>query len=197
MLARKPTSAVMDELLGEEPGAQVTLEWLMGRLGDRSFGLVLLLLALLGVLPGVSALAGVLLLVPAAQMILGRTGPVFPRSVAKRRFEARRIARVVRRMLPVLRWLERFIRPRWATPFEATKRVVGGVVMLLGVTLLAPVPLSNVPPALAIALIAFAYLEEDGALLCTALAAAVVMLAIAAAAAWQTLSATGWVPGVL
>ena len=75
--------------------------------------------------------------------------------------------------------------------------LVGFIVKLLGVTLLAPVPLSNVPPALAIALIAFAYLEEDGALLCTALAAAVVMLAIAAAAAWQTLSATGWVPGVL
>ena len=99
--------------------------------------------------------------------------------------------------MPVLRWLERFIRPRCATPFQATKRVVGVVVMLLGVTLLAPVPLSNVPPALAIALIAFAYLEEDGALLCTAMTAAVVMLVIATAAAWQTLSATGWVPGVL
>jgi hypothetical protein len=68
---------------------------------------------------------------------------------------------------------------------------------LLGVTLLAPVPLSNVPPALAVALIAFAYLEEDGVLLCAALAAAVVMLAIAAAAAWQTLSTTGWVAGLL
>jgi hypothetical protein len=33
----------------------------MGRLGDRSFGIVLLLLALLGLLPGVSPLAGVLL----------------------------------------------------------------------------------------------------------------------------------------
>jgi hypothetical protein len=197
MLARKPTSAVMDELLGEEPAAQVTLEWLVDRLGDRSFGFVLLLLALLALLPGVSAVAGVLVVVPAAQMMLGRAGPVFPRRVAMRRFDVRRIAQAVRRVLPVLRWLERFIRPRWAMPFEATKRVVGGVVILLGVTLLAPVPLSNVPPALAVALIAFAYLEEDGVLLCAALAAAVVMLAIAAAAAWQTLSTTGWVAGLL
>jgi hypothetical protein len=197
MLLRTPTSAVMDDLLGEEPAAQVTLEWLVGRLGDRSFGFVLLLLALLGLLPGVSAVAGVLVVVPAAQMMLGRAGPVFPRRVAMRRFDVRRIAQVVRRVLPVLRWLERFIRPRWATPFETTKRVVGGVVMLLGITLLAPVPLSNVPPALAVALIAFAYLEEDGVLLCAALAAAVVMLAIAAAAAWQTLSTTGWVAGLL
>jgi hypothetical protein len=37
------------------------------------------------------------------------------------------------------------------------------------------VPLSNVSPALAIILIAFAYLEEDGALLCGALAIAFVI----------------------
>ena len=93
--------------------------------------------------------------------------------------------------------MERFVRPRWATPFEVTKRVVGGIVLLLGASLLAPVPLSNVPPALAIALIAFAYLEEDGVLLCAALAAALIMLAVAAVVAWETISATGWVPGVL
>jgi hypothetical protein len=197
MAARAPTSAVLDDLLGEAPAGQVTLDWLLGRLGDRSFGVVLLLLALLGLLPGVSAVAGVLLAVPAAQMILARRAPVFPRRVATRRFETRRLARVVRRIVPVLRWLERFIRPRWTTPFEATKRVVGGVVMLLGASLLAPVPLSNVPPALTIALIAFAYLEEDGVLLCAALAAALAMLAVAAAVAWETMSATGWVPGLL
>jgi hypothetical protein len=197
MAARAPTSAVLDDLLGEAPAGQVTLDWLLGRLGDRSFGVVLLLLALLGLLPGVSAVAGVLLAVPAAQMILARRAPVFPRRVATRRFDTRRLARVVRRVVPVLRWLERFIRPRWTTPFEATKRVVGGVVMLLGASLLAPVPLSNVPPALTIALIAFAYLEEDGVLLCAALAAALAMLAVAAAVAWETMSATGWVPGLL
>jgi hypothetical protein len=197
MAARAPTSAVLDDLLGGAPAGQVTLDWLLGRLGDRSFGVVLLLLALLGLLPGVSAVAGVLLAVPAAQMILARRAPVFPRRGATRRFDTRRLARVVRRVVPVLRWLERFIRPRWTTPFEATKRVVGGVVMLLGASLLAPVPLSNVPPALTIALIAFAYLEEDGVLLCAALTAALAMLAVAAAVAWETMSATGWVPGLL
>ncbi|WP_254452492.1 exopolysaccharide biosynthesis protein [Roseicella sp. DB1501] len=104
---------------------------------------------------------------------------------------------MVRRIVPALRWLERFIRPRWVTPSETTKRVVGTVALLLGGALLAPVPLSNVPPALAIALIAFAYLEEDGVLLCAGLAAAVAMLVVAAAAVWETLSTTGMVPGLL
>ena len=64
-------------------------------------------------------------------------------------------------------------------------------------SLLAPVPLSNVPPALAIMLIAFAYLEEDGVLLCAGLVLGVAMLAIAAAVAWETASTTGWVPSLL
>jgi len=192
-----PTSVVLDGLLDQAPAEQVSLDWLMVRLGDRSFGLVLLLLALLGLLPGVSAVAGVLLVVPAVQMLLARPGPVFPRRVAARRFEARRLARVVRRVVPVLRWLERFIRPRWPTPFEATKRVVGGVTLLLSGLLLAPVPLSNVPPGLAIALIAVAYLEEDGVVLCAALAAALLMLAVAGAVTWEAMSAAGWLPGLL
>ncbi len=197
MLARTPTSAVLGGLLGEAPAEHVTLDWLMGRLGDRSFGIVLLLLAILGLLPGASAFAAVLLMVPAAQMVLARPAPAFTRRVGARRFKVQRLAGLVRRVVPVLRWLERFVRPRWTTPFEATKRAVGGVVLLLGGALLAPVPLSNVPPALAIALIAFAYLEEDGVLLCAGLAAGLAMLAVAAAVAWETLSATGRVPSFL
>ncbi len=167
-----------------------------GRAGRPSFGVVLLLLALLALLPGVSAVAGVLFAVTAFRMVLARPGPAFPRRVAARRFEAERLARAVRRVVPVLRWLERFIRPRWATPFGATKRAVGGVVLLLAASLFALVPLSNVATAMAIVLIAFAHLEEDGLLLAIALAAAPAMLAVAALAAWEALGATGWVPGI-
>jgi len=191
MITRRPTSVVLHDLIGAAPGKTVTLGWLMGRLGDRSFGIVLILLALLGLLPGVSAFAGVLLAVPAFQMMLARPGPVFPRRFASHPFQTRQLVRVIDRIVPVLRSLERVIHPRWMTPFEATKRVVGCVVLLLGASLLTPVPLSNVPPALLIVLIAFAYLEEDGALLCASMVAALVLFAAVAAAIWQTISATG------
>jgi hypothetical protein len=198
MTLRLPTSfaleAMLDAVVAEK---QVTLNWLLERLGDRSFGIVLLLLAILGLLPGVSAVAGILLMVLAMQMILARGSPAFPNRVGERHFEARRLATVVRRAVPVIRWLERFIRPRWSTPFEATKRVVGAIVLLLGASLLVPLPLSNVLPALAITLIAFAYLEEDGLLLCAALLAALAILAMTGILLWETASAAGWLPGLL
>ena len=193
-----PTSVVLEGLFGGGvPVRHVTLDWLMAGLGDRSFGIVLLVLALLAALPGVSVVAGLLLIVPAYQMLRAHPGPVFPRAVAARPIAARRLTRLIRGIVPTLRVLERVVHPRWPTPFEATKRTVGGAVLLLGSGLFVPVPLSNVPIAAAIALIAFAYLERDGLLLCTALSAALFVVVLAAVLTWETLSTTGWVPSIL
>jgi hypothetical protein len=198
MTTRIPTSALLDGLLRDADAERVTLRWLVDRLGDRSFGLVMLLLALLGTMPGASAIVAPLLAIfLAVQMMLGHAGPAFPRRVAERSVPTQGLARTLGRAVPMLRAIEGFIHPRWPTPFEATKRGVGLVVLLLGMMLLAPIPLSNFPPALVIALLAIAYLEEDGILLCVALAASALLLAVAAGAIWQTMGELGWVQGFL
>jgi hypothetical protein len=46
------------------------------------------------------------------------------------------------------------------------------------------VPLSNIAPAIVIALISLAYLEGDGLLLCFSLLAAVILISVASAAVW-------------
>jgi hypothetical protein len=188
---------VLSNLLGEGPAERMTLGWLIGGLRGRSFGVVLLLLGLLGLLPGVSALAGALLIVPAFQMILADRGPNFTGRIASFHFPARPVIGLIRRIVPVLRYLERFIRPRWPTPFEATKRAVGVVILPLALCImLVPIPFSNVPPAALVVLIAFAYLEEDGALLCITLGAALVLLAVLAAIVWQTVSLARSLPSL-
>jgi hypothetical protein len=104
------------------------------------------------------------------------------------------LAAVVQRSLPLLRYLEKVVHPRWHTPLEATKRLVGTIVVILSATLVfIPIPLSNVVPALVIALISLAYLEEDGVLLSIALLAGVIVLAVAAAAAWQMVVGAKWI----
>ena len=186
MDASAPTSVVLSGLLAGLPEGEVTLGWLVGRLGERSFGIILLLLGLLGLLPGVSVPIAVLVVVPALQMLLARPALRFPRRLAARKVQGHRLARVLRHAVPMLRWLERFVGPRWPLPSAAARRVVGGVVLLLAASLLAPVPLSNVPPALLIVLLAFAWTEQDGALLSAALLAALLLLAVAGVIIWQT-----------
>ena len=86
------------------------------------------------------------------------------------------------------------IHPRWHTPPEVTKRTVGAIVLMLSVTLVfIPLPLSNVVPAVVIALLSLAYIEEDGILLVIALLTAVIVLSGAAAAVWGMVVGTKWV----
>jgi len=186
---RIPTSVILERLARDAPAGEVSLEWIVENLGERSFGIVMLLVSLVGLVPGTSPLVGILLAVPAVQMILGRQEPVLPRRIAARRVSTRRLVRVLERLIPVLRRIERVVRPRWGTPFEATKRVVGFIILLLCGTLFAPIPFSHVIPAVVIMLLAFAFLEEDGVLLCIALAAAVISVAITSAAVWGVIEA--------
>ena len=179
-----PTSTVLENLLRKAPADFVTLDWLFSELRERSFGFVMLLMALVALVPGGSTFIGILLIYPAVQMILARSGPTLPRFIAARQVSTARIAAVVARAAAALKRVERFIRPRWRTPFEATKRVVGVVVLALAPTLVWPFPFSHIIPALVIGLLALAYLEEDGVLLCLGLGAAVLSLAITGATVW-------------
>jgi hypothetical protein len=186
-----PTSVALAQLLNEAPRDHVSLAWLIGRLQKRSFGLLMLLLALLGLAPGVATLSGFLLAFPAIQMILGRESPTLPRFLATRSISTGLFVRWSARAIPLFKRMEALIRPRLQTPFPATKRLVGLVVLLLAATLIWPFPFSQVIPALVIMLISFAYLEEDGVLLCISLAAALLSFFITAATIWATVRATG------
>ena len=188
------TSVALQRLHDEAPKDHFTLGWLMTRLRNRSFGMIMLLLALAAITPGVSILAGLLLMVPAFQMIAGYSAPRFPRRIADRPLPTRHLAVVVQRAVPVLKYLETLIHPRWPIPLDATKRIVGTIVVILSATLVfSPIPLSNVVPALLIALISLAYLEEDGLLLSIALLAALIVLTIALAAVWETVLGAKWI----
>jgi hypothetical protein len=192
-----PTSVVLQRLHDEVPTDHFTLGWLMHSLRKRSFGIIMLLLALVAIAPGVSIVAGLLLMIPAFQMIAGQPVPVFPRRIAARPLPTRHLAALVQRAVPVLRYLEKVVHPRWHTPLEPTKRVVGIVVVILNTTLVfTPIPLSNVVPACVIALISLAYLEEDGLLLTIALFAAVMVVTIELMAVWQTVLGAKWIFGL-
>jgi len=79
MQAHVPTSVILQELVKSAPADHVTLAWLLDSLRERSFGIVMLLMALVSLVPGASAFIGILLAVPAYQMMVARPHPVLPR----------------------------------------------------------------------------------------------------------------------
>ena len=176
---------MLEDLLRKAPKDHFTLGWVMSTLHQRSFGVVILFLGVLATAPIGSSVPGIMLAAVAVQMIAGRREPVFPRFITDRELPTQYLFRLGARAIPVLRYLERVVHPRWPTAFEAARRFVGIVVLLLtAVLLLTPIPFSNVAPAVLIILISLAYIEEDGLLLSLAFFGAMILLSIAIVAVW-------------
>jgi hypothetical protein len=187
-------SAILQELYDEAPAGYITLEWLTGSLHKQSFGLIMLMLSVVAATPGISFIGGLLLVIPAFQMIAGRPAPIFPRWIAARPLPTRHLGAVARRAITVLRYVEKIFYPRYPVPAGVTKRVVGIVVMLLIARLMiVPFPLSTILPALVIAWISLAYLEEDGLMLSIGLLAGFVVLAVDLWIVWEIVHGTKWI----
>ena len=188
MSAHGPVSSILQELRDAAPPERFSLNWLLDRLSARSFAVVILMLALVSMAPAVSFVTGVLIIILAVQMMAGRAAPAFPRRLGATLIPTAYLSGAVRRVVPALRQVEKIIRPRWAPPPQTTKHAVGLVISLLSVAVVGvPIPLSNVAPAFMIALIAMAYLEEDGLALIVTLTIGVVMLLIAGIVLWQAI----------
>ena len=70
----------------------------------------------------------------------------------------------VRRSMPVLVRFEKVLRPRFSlvVASDVAERVIGLVAFLLAVVLFLPIPLANIVPAAAIAVMALGLAERDG-----------------------------------
>ena len=188
------TSELLEQLVAKAPDGPVDLEWLLGHLDKRSFGLLLLLLGLLVIIPGIATVATLALLFPAVEMMLGRSAPSFPRFVSKRQFDFKRFKQFTVRARPLLQAIEGVSRPRWNARHDVTDRLVGLVVFLLALSAGWPLPLVNVIPGMAVVLIAIAYLQEDGLLLAVGMAVALICLLGLGWTLWTSAAAViGWI----
>jgi hypothetical protein len=189
-----PVSALLRRLSDDTAPDNFTLKDLMRSMHPQSFGMLLLLAALVGAAPVISLVGGFLLLVLASQMIWGCAEPTFPAWIADRSIAKRHLRPVLVRAIPVLEWLEKIVHPRLVMPAKLTKRLVGAVILVLTIRMLiTPIPMSNIPPSVIIAMIALAYLEQDGLLLLIAILAACVLLAIDVTILWHFAHEADWI----
>ena len=187
-----PTSVELSRMLGRTQERRVPIAWLMEQLGRRSFGLTFFAMGMVALFPGASTLVGVLLAWPAVQLVLGHEATALPRIIAGRTVSVDKLARVIRILTPRLEALERLVRPRWPELFQTTRWMTGLMMLLLGVSMILPVPFGHVVPALVVMLLAVAYMEEDGLALLVSLLAALASLAITAATVWGTVVTVDW-----
>lgn len=182
--AEQPTSELLQTILDALPGDTVTVDYLMQQLAHRSFGGLIILLGIVAVVPGISLFAGLALLLPGFQMLIGLNAPRLPLLLRQRAIDRKQLQTFGNRIIPWLQQLESRIRPRWLWLTDALmSRVIGALIVVLGLVSILPFPLVNLLPALAVVLLSLGLLQRDGVmvlagLVCSALAILVGMIVL-------------------
>jgi hypothetical protein len=123
----KPKSLSLEQALeriaqaagqAQAPNQAIDLGQILEAVGQRSFGVMLLvagvivLAPLIGDIPGVPTLMALLVLVTAAQILLGRRHLWLPRWLVQRSMAGPKVQRAVEWMRKPSRFVDRFLRPR-------------------------------------------------------------------------------------
>lgn len=162
----RSTSDILHDVVGFH-GETITIRDLSEQLGDRGFGLMLLLLALPNCIPlpipGISTVTGLPLIFFASQLCLGRERIWLPACIADRQISMGKMRSVIQASLPWLRRLEKFIKPRLdKITTRYFERIAGGLILLLSLLISLPIPLTNLSLGIATASLALAVTERDG-----------------------------------
>lgn len=145
---------------------RLTVDELIAAFGDRAFGAVMLVFALISTLPlppGSTTVTGIPLVLMAVQLVRGREKLWLPRRFREAAVSRAGFAKGLGKVFPVLRFAERLSRPRLDPLVGQTgQRVIGGVCCVLAVILSLPIPLGNMVPAIAISLFSLGIMQRDG-----------------------------------
>ena len=174
------TRAILDALLDGDPAQSLDFDTLLDGLGRRSFGMLLFVSSLPAFIPipvG-GALSGPLIMLVAAQLLVGMRHPWLPGFIARRGPKRQALARFERIVDPWLGRLERIVRPRLTAVLDhpLASAFTGLLLLLLGLLLALPIPLTNYVLGGLILLYALALLERDGALMLVAWGLGIVAL---------------------
>lgn len=186
-------SGILDRIAEAAERDPVSVGDVLEALGRRSFGPVLLvaglviLVPLLGDIPGVPTLMAVVVLLCAGQLLAGRRSFWLPRALLARTVSREAAQGSLARLRRPARWLDRLARPRLA-PVTSGGGVYAIAALCIAIALATPVmelvPFSANGAGLALTAFGLALIGRDGAL---ALAAMVVTAVTGGAILWVLL----------
>ena len=179
------TRALIDELANGDPDDVMTLGELLQRFSERSFGLFLLIVMLPTFIPipvGMGAVSGGLASLIGLQLLVRLQTPWLPGFVSRQQIHRHRLISFRNRMGRWLERVERLTRPRnqGVLVHPVAHAFTGFMLVVLGVMLSLPLPLTNYPFGLVLLTYAFALIERDGRLMLLAWALGLIEVALVA-----------------
>jgi len=165
----RKTSVLLRQAIDRIATPTVSLGEILVILEDRSFGLLMLIFALPGCIPGPPALTSVLglpLILFGWQIMRGDHKPWLPKKISDTTIQREHLATLIRNAGPYLERLEKICKPRMEVIEHGNiERALGFLIIILAATLTIPLPGTNMLPSISIAIISIGMLEKDGLLI--------------------------------
>ena len=165
----------LQELLEGHRKEGVRVEALVKAIGERGFGLPLILASLpllIPMPPGTSFLLGMAILAVSLQVLMGRDAVWLPQRCMAWRLSPKAIEFLISRALPLLRRVERWgNRPASGGVSARRLRWVSCAAAAMGLVMATPIPFLNTAPALVTLALGVGLVKEDTRLLNAAVAA--------------------------
>lgn len=170
-----PLGETLRLLLATENPGGLSIREVTAAVGEKGFGLVLIVLSLPSALPvpapGYSTPFGIVIALVALQMLVGRQTLWIPERLGNIRIKPKLANTMLGTASKFLEKIERFIRPRqeWIRG-HAGQAALASVIVVMACLMMLPIPLTNTFPAMVIFMIGVGLSEEDGLLAIAAFA---------------------------
>lgn len=181
--------------------AGLTLHEIRDRLDERAYGLLILLLSIPCLVPGlygVPQVVGLIVILLAGQMLVGREEPWLPRWFLNLRCKGSWLKAMADFAETKLGWIDRLSRPRLRRFADGPGEKLAAVFMILA-TVTIVMPLTNTIPSIALALLSVGLIQRDGLFVLAGCAVTTGWLTILGALGTGLLMgaewATRWLPG--
>lgn len=160
-----PLSKLLTQTVAAGDSDYVSIRELLAGIKTQALAMMLVLFALPNIppsLPGTSAITGLPLVILTLQMMLGQK-LWLPQIIAHRAVPRAGLLAVLRWADPYFHKVERLLRPRALILTTAlAKNLLGGLMLILSLIIMLPIPLGNTMPALAVVIIALGLAQRDG-----------------------------------
>lgn len=179
--------------------AGLTLREIRDRMDERAYGLLILLLSIPCLVPGlygVPQVVGVVIILVAAQLLVGREEPWLPHWMLNLRARGAWLKAMADFAESRLGWVDRLSRPRLRRFATGAGEKLAAIFMILA-TLTIVLPMTNTIPSVALALLSVGLIQRDGLFVIGGAAVATAWLTLLGGLAAAVLLGAEWATRLL
>lgn len=165
---KRSTSDLLEMVVTENTKDTITVGEIKNSLHERGFGVLMAIAALplcipVPVPPGYTTIFAIPLFIIAIQMVWGLDSPWLPKWLEKKEITRKSLARLVEKATPLLRKIEKLLKPRLTyIEVHTWEKVIGLFAFVFTISIAIPLPLTNLPPGYGILIMSLGLLSKDG-----------------------------------